>query len=181
MSGALSFFQIHHHSHTKYACAVHNEHKGLMPLPLERIGRLRTQIARGLRSSLCTAGLTLLACGALTVDCKATPPTRPLLDVPWWLLLWNMISNLYHIWLHSLPQYDLTSSIEFRCNSLLVTTSKSFTYNSYFVRSASMIRILFWASIQQTRFRTLTLNKTWMQIFHAVSKIFNKNSRAHRN
>lgn len=165
---------------------MHNEHKGLTPLPLERIGRLRTQIARGLRSSLCTAGLTLLACGALTVDCKATPPTRPLLDVPWWLLLWNMISNLYHIWLHSLPQYDLTSSIKFRCNSLLVTTSKSFTYNdvafhSYFVRSAGTTRILFWAWIQLTRFRTVTLNKTWMQIFHAVSKILNKNSRANRN
>lgn len=99
-----------------------------MPLPLERIGRLRTQIARGLRSSLCTAGLTLLACGALTADCNATPPTRPLLDVPWWLLLWNMISNLYHTWLNSLPHYDLTSSIKFKWNSLLITTSKSFTY-----------------------------------------------------
>jgi hypothetical protein len=68
-----------------------------MPLPLERIGRLRTQIARGLRSSVWTAGLTLLACGALTADCRATPPTRPLLVVPRWLLLRNTISNVYHI------------------------------------------------------------------------------------
>jgi len=103
--------------------------KGLMPLPLERMGRLRTQIARGLRSSLCTAGLTLLACGALTADCKATPPTRPLLDVPWWLLLWNMISNFYHIWLNSLPHYDLTYSIKFRWNSLLTLWRRNYFFN----------------------------------------------------
>jgi hypothetical protein len=101
-----------------YTHLVQTEHNGLMPLPLERIGRLRTQIARGLRSSLCTAGLTLLACGALTADCKATPPTRPLLAVPWWLLLRNMISNLHHTWLNFLFNYGLISSIKFRGNSL---------------------------------------------------------------
>jgi hypothetical protein len=78
----------------------------LMPLPLERIGRLRTHIARGLRSSLWTAGLTLLACGALTADCRATPPTRPLLAAPRWLLLWNVISNVYHICLSFSFNYE---------------------------------------------------------------------------
>lgn len=55
--------------------------------PLERAGRFLTHIANGLRSSLCIAGLTLLVCAVLTVDCKATLPTRPKRTVPWWLLL----------------------------------------------------------------------------------------------